>query len=143
MALDDPNKKMSKSGGPNNLIYLLDEPDVIVKRIKRAVTDTGTTVVFDPARPGLYNLLTIYLLLSKPGTTKEAVEQHFEGKGYGALKAELAELVLETLKPIQQKYHEISEDPTYIEDILRQGADRLRPIAARTLNEAKTAMGLG
>jgi tryptophanyl-tRNA synthetase len=143
MALDDPAKKMSKSGGPNNLIYLLDEPDVIVKRIKRAVTDAGTTVVFDPARPGLYNLLAIYLLLSKPGTTKEAVEQHFEGKGYGVLKAELAELVLETLKPIQQKYHEISEDPGYIEGILQQGADRLRPIAARTLNAAKTAMGLG
>jgi tryptophanyl-tRNA synthetase len=143
MALDDPTKKMSKSGGPNNLIYMLDEPDVIVKRIKRAVTDTGTTVVFDPERAGLYNLLTIYLLLSRPGTTKEEVEQHFEGKGYGALKAELAELVLETLRPIQQKYCEISEDPNYIEEILTKGADRVRPIAAKTINDVKAAMGLG
>lgn len=143
MALDDPNKKMSKSGGPNNLIYMLDDPDVIVKRIKRAVTDTGTTVVFDSQRPGLFNLLEIYLLLSKPGTTKEAVEEHFAGKGYGALKSELAELVVETLKPVQQKYHEISEDPNYIEEILKRGADRVRPIAARTLDDAKAAMGLG
>ncbi|MDB5078827.1 MAG: trpS [Chloroflexi bacterium] len=143
MALDDPTKKMSKSGGPNNLIYMLDDPDVIVKRIKRAVTDTGTTVVFDSQRPGLFNLLEIYLLLSKPGTTKEAVEEHFAGKGYGALKSELAELVVETLKPVQQKYHEISEDPNYIEEILKRGADRVRPIAARTLDDAKAAMGLG
>jgi tryptophanyl-tRNA synthetase len=143
MALDDPTKKMSKSGGPNNLIYMLDDPDVIVKRIKRAVTDTGTTVVFESQRPGLFNLLEIYLLLSKPGTTKEAVEEHFAGKGYGALKSELAELVVETLKPVQQKYHEISEDPNYIEEILKRGADRVRPIAARTLDDAKAAMGLG
>lgn len=143
MALDDPHKKMSKSGGPNNLIYLLDSPDVIVKRIKRAVTDTGTTVVFDPQRAGLYNLLEIYLLLSEPGTTKEQVEQHFEGKGYGALKSELAELVVETLKPIQQKYNEISEDPNYIEEVLKQGADRIRPIAEKTFWHAKAAMGLG
>lgn len=143
MALDDPTKKMSKSGGPNNLIYLLDAPDLIVKRIKRAVTDTGTTVVFDPQRPGLYNLLEIYLLLSKPGTTKEEIEQHFEGKGYGALKGELAELVVETLKPIQQKYNEMSEDPNYIEEILKKGADKVRPIAVKTLADAKAAMGLG
>lgn len=143
MALDDPAKKMSKSGGPNNLIYMLDEPDLIVKRIKRAVTDAGTTVVFDPARPGLYNLLAMYLLLSAPGTTKEAVEQYFEGKGYGALKGELAELVVATLQPIQQKYRQISEDPSYIEEILKQGADRVRPLATRTLEAAKTAMGLG
>ncbi len=143
MALDDPTKKMSKSGGPNNLIELLDPPDLIVKRLKRAVTDTGTTVVFDPERAGLFNLLTIYLLLSPPGTTREEVEQHFEGKGYGALKSELAELTVETLRPIQQKYRELSEDPNYIEEILKDGADRIRPTAAKTLSEAKAALGLG
>lgn len=143
MALDEPTKKMSKSGGPNNLIELLDPPDVITKRIKRAVTDTGTTVVFDPERAGLYNLLTIYLLLSKPGTTKAQVEQHFEGKGYGALKAELAELAVETLRPIQQKYHEISADPQYIEEVLKDGADRVRPLAVKTFSEVKAAMGIG
>ncbi len=143
MALDEPKKKMSKSGGPNNLIELLDPPDLIVKRIKRAVTDTGTTVQFDPARPGLFNLLTIYLLLSEPGTTHLQVEQHFEGKGYGALKSELAELTVETLRPIQQKYKELSEDPQYIETILKDGADRVRPIAVKTLSDAKAAMGLG
>lgn len=143
MALDNPLKKMSKSGGPNNLIYLLDDPDVITKRIKRAVTDTGTTVEFDPERPGLYNLLTIYLLLSAPGTTHQQVVKHFEGKGYGALKSELAELVVETLRPIQQKFNELSADPQYIETILKEGAARIRPIADKTLDAAKAAMGLG
>lgn len=143
MALDDPTKKMSKSGGPNNLIELLDDPDVIVKRIKRATTDSGSTVVFDEERAGLFNLLTIYLLLSKPGTTKQEVEAHFAGKGYGALKSELAELVVEALRPIQQKYRELSADPQYIEEILRDGADRARPIAAKTVADVKAAMGLG
>jgi tryptophanyl-tRNA synthetase len=143
MALDNPLKKMSKSGGPNNLIYLLDTPDVITKRIKRAVTDTGTTVIFDPERHGLYNLLSMYLLLSPSGTTPQDIEKHFEGKGYGALKSELAELLVETLRPIQQKYTELSADPQYIEAILKDGADRIRPIAVKTLTEAKAALGLG
>lgn len=143
MALDDPTKKMSKSGGPNNLIELLDSPDVIVKRIKRSTTDSGSTVVFDESRPGLFNLLTIYLLLSKPGTTRQEVEQHFEGKGYGALKGELAELVVEALRPIQQKYQELSADPNYIEEILKDGADRVRPLAAKTVADVKAALGIG
>ncbi len=142
MALDDPSKKMSKSGSPNNLVELLDPPDVIVKRIKRAVTDTGTTVEFDPQRPGLNNLLTIYLLLSSPGTTKEVVEEHFQGKGYGALKQELADLMVETLRPVQQRYQQLSADPAYIEDILQDGANRIRPMATRTLQAVKQAMGL-
>ncbi|HEX2914755.1 MAG TPA: tryptophan--tRNA ligase [Chloroflexia bacterium] len=141
MALDDPTRKMSKSGGPNNLIQLLDPPDVIVKRIKRATTDSGTTVVFDPQREGLYNLLTMYLLLSEPGTTKEQVEEHFAGKGYGALKSELAELLVDTLKPIQQRYQELSEDPSFILEILKEGADRVRPMAEKTLADVKQAMG--
>ena len=143
MALDDPTKKMSKSGGPNNLIELLDPPDLIVKRFKRAVTDTGSTVEFDPARPGLYNLLTMYLLLSPSGTSREQVVEHFAGKGYGALKGELAELVVETLRPIQAEYTRLSSDPAYIEEILKDGADRARPMAAKTVSEAKAAMGLG
>ena len=143
MALDDPTKKMSKSGGPNNLIEMLDPADVIVKRIKRAVTDTGATVEFDQARPGLYNLLTIYQLLSKPGTTREEITQHFEGKGYGALKGELAELTVESMRPIQEKYQQLSNDPAYIEEILKEGADRIRPIAAQTVADVKAAMGLG
>jgi tryptophanyl-tRNA synthetase len=143
MGLDDPTKKMSKSGGPNSVIEMLDAPDVIVRRIKRATTDSGTDVVFDESRPGLFNLLTIYLLLSPVGTTRADVEKHFEGKGYGALKSELAELTVEALRPIQQRYREISEDPNYIEEILRDGADRIRPIAAKTVNDVKAAMGLG
>ncbi len=143
MGLDDATKKMSKSGGPNNAILLLDPPDLIRSRIMKATTDSGRDVRFDPERPGLVNLLTIYQLFSPPGTTREQIEDHFAGQGYGALKKELAELVVEGLRPLQEKYAELSRDPQYIEDLLIAGADRVRPVAAKTLDAAKAAMGLG
>jgi tryptophanyl-tRNA synthetase len=143
MALDEPTKKMSKSGGPANAIYLLDMPDVIKSRIMKATTDSGRDVKFDPERPGLFNLLTIYQLFSPTGTTREQIEQHFEGQGYGALKKQLVEVVVEGLRPLQQKYDELSRDPQYVEQILKDGADRVRPLAAQTYQAAKEAMGLG
>ncbi len=143
MALDEPTKKMSKSGGPNNAILLLDPPEVIKSRIMKATTDSGRDVVFDPERPGLYNLLTIYQLLSPVGTTREQIEQHFAGQGYGSLKKELVELVNSSLQPLREKFNQLSEDPGYIEQILKEGADRIRPIAEKTYKEAKEAMGLG
>lgn len=143
MALDEPTKKMSKSGGPANAIYLLDTPDVIKSRIMKATTDSGRTVVFDEERPGVYNLLTIYQLFQPSPMSKQEIEAHFEGQGYGALKKELVELVVEGLRPIHEKFDQLSADPQYIEDILRQGADKMRPVAAKTLTEAMAAMGLG
>src|SRR5690348_12474186 len=90
MSLQDPTKKMSKSD-PTGCVFLLDPPDTIRQRVKRAVTDSGRDVRFDESRPGLMNLLTMYQLFS--GQSREAIEQHFEGQGYGALKNELAEVV--------------------------------------------------
>jgi tryptophanyl-tRNA synthetase len=143
MALDEPTKKMSKSGSPANAIWLLDSPDIIRSRIMKATTDSGRDVVFDERRPGLYNLLTIYQLFAPGNLDQQEIEEHFAGKGYGALKKELAEVVVEGLRPIQDKFAQLSADPAYIEDILKKGAAKVRPIAAKTLADAYAAMGLG
>lgn len=142
MGLDDPTKKMSKSNGsPFHSIGLLDEPDAIRKKLARAVTDSLREIRFDPTRPGIYNLLTIYQILS--GETKEGIERRFEGKGYAEFKRELADRIIESLRPLQQRYRELSQDPRLIENILREGAARVEPIAHRTLKEVKEKLGLG
>jgi len=143
MALDEPTKKMSKSGSPTNAILLLDPPEVIKSRIMKATTDSGREIRFDPARAGLYNLLTIYQLFSPTGTTHAQIEEHFDGQGYGALKKELVEVVGEGLRPIREKFEQLSADPDYIEQVLKAGADRVRPMAEKTYQAAKEAMGLG
>ncbi|HEU0167172.1 MAG TPA: tryptophan--tRNA ligase [Chloroflexota bacterium] len=140
MSLQDPLKKMSKSDPPG-CVFLLDPPEVVANKVKRAVTDSGRDVHFDAQRPGLRNLLTIYQLLA--GSTREQVEDHFDGQGYGKLKQELAELVVESLRPIREGYARLSEDPAYMEDLLDRGADRVRPIAHATMTAASQAMGLG
>lgn len=140
MALDNPDKKMSKSE-PLGAISLLDAPNVIKKKYARATTDSERTVVFDPARKGLFNLLTIYQLLS--GKDETAIADHFADKGYKELKAELTELTVAALVPIQQRYHELVADTGYLDTVLRDSADRVRPRANATLQRAKDAMGLG
>jgi tryptophanyl-tRNA synthetase len=142
MGLDDPTRKMSKSeSAPNHAISLLDTPDVIRKKIARATTDSQTTVVFDPARPGIYNLLTIYQTLT--GEKKNNIETQFEGKGYGDFKKALAEVVVESLKPLQERYKALTADPTHIDSILKAGAEKARPLAAKTLAEVQQRVGLG
>jgi tryptophanyl-tRNA synthetase len=142
MGLDDPTKKMSKSeSAPNHAISLLDAPDVIRKKIARATTDSQTTVVFDPARPGIYNLLTIYQTLT--GENKKDIETQFEGKGYGDFKKALAEVVIESLRPLQERYKALTADPTHIDSILKAGAEKARPMAQRTLAEVHERIGLG
>ncbi|MDE3077548.1 MAG: tryptophan--tRNA ligase, partial [Chloroflexota bacterium] len=116
---------------------------VIRGRIMKATTDSGRDVRFDAHRPGLFNLLTMYQLFSPPDTTREQIEDHFAGQGYGAVKKELAELVIEGLRPLQTRYAQLSEDASHMERLLAEAADRIRPVAARKLDEAKAAMGLG
>lgn len=140
MSLQDPTKKMSKSD-PAGCVFLLDPPDTIRQRIKRAVTDSGREVRFDDARPGLLNLLTIHQLFS--GQSQKQIEEHFAGQGYGAVKTEVAELAVEGLRPLQEKFAELSRDPSYIEGILKDSADRIRPVAQQTMAAASRAMGLG
>ncbi len=142
MSLEDPTKKMSKSDpSPHSRINLLDDARTIKKKIARATTDSLRLVAFDPARPGITNLLGIYQLLT--GQTQQAIEDEFAGKGYGDFKAALTERLVETLAPIQQRYNELINDMGELERILKQGADQVRPQAEATVQSAKKAIGLG
>lgn len=142
MSLDDPTKKMSKSdANPSSRINLLDDPKTIKQKIARATTDSQRLVTFDPERPGITNLLTIYQLLT--GQSQQEIEAEFAGKGYGDFKAALTEQLVQALTPIQQRYHEYINDIASLESILKQGADEVRPIAAATLRHVKEVIGLG
>ena len=140
MGLDDPTRKMSKSiEGQHHSIGLLDDPKKVRKTIMRAVTDSQTEIVFDAQRPGVFNLLTIYQTLS--GQSREEIEAQFAGKGYGDLKGAVADQVLAALEPIQARYREVTEDPTYIDGLLEQSAAKLRPIVDGTMDRVRRAMG--
>jgi tryptophanyl-tRNA synthetase len=142
MGLDDPTKKMSKSEeGPNHAIALLDPPDVIRKKIMRATTDSQTTVVFDENRLGIYNLLTIYQIFTDE--EQKAIEAKFDGKGYGDFKKALAEVVVEGLRPLQERYHKIISEPGYLDSVLKEGAAKAQPLAQKTLTKVHQAVGLG
>ncbi len=139
MGLDDPKVKMSKSHkGANHAIFLLDEPDIIVKKIKKAATDSIGVIAFDEKREGIFNLLNIYMLLSDE--SPENIEERFKNKGYGDFKKELAEVVIQALKPIQEKYKEISDDE--VKAVLNCGVEKARPLARATYQKAKELMGL-
>jgi tryptophanyl-tRNA synthetase len=140
--LDDPTKKMSKSEAvAGHAINLLDSPDDIRAKIMRATTDSRREVRFDESRPGIFNLLTIYHLFS--GQSQKEIEAQFEGKGYNDLKKALAEVVIEGLRPLQERYKELTADPTRIDSILADSAARARPTAEKVLAEAKKRVGLG
>jgi tryptophanyl-tRNA synthetase len=142
MALDNPTQKMSKSDpNPNSRINLLDDPKTIKQKINRATTDSLRLATFDPERPGITNLLTIYQALT--GQSQQEIEEAFAGKGYGDFKAVLIEQLVETLRPIQQRYHELINDLPTLEGILKQGADDIRPIAQSTIQHMKRVIGLG
>ncbi|MBI4302750.1 MAG: tryptophan--tRNA ligase [Chloroflexi bacterium] len=142
MGLDDPTKKMSKSeANPGHAINLLDSPDDIRSKIMRATTDSLREIRFDEARPGVTNLLTIYETFTK--TDRAEIETHFQGKGYADLKRELAEVVIEGLRPLQTRYRELTADPKHIDSLLAEGAARIRPTAAKTLALVKEKVGLG
>ena len=142
MGLDDPTKKMSKSEDKaNHAINLLDPPRLILKKVKRATTDSLRDIRFDPERPGVYNLLNIYRAFT--GQNQADIESHFSGKGYGDLKKELAEVIIEGLKPIQARYAELTADPAQLDAMLAQNADKIRPIAERTLKRVQEKVGLG
>ncbi|GAA6916757.1 tryptophan--tRNA ligase [Helicobacter pylori] len=139
MGLDDPKVKMSKSHqGANHAIFLLDEPDIIVRKIKKAATDSTGVIAFDEKREGVFNLLNIYMLLSNE--SPENIEERFKNKGYGDFKKELAEVVIQALKPIQERYKEISDDE--VKAVLNGGAKKAKPLAQATYQKAKELMGL-
>ncbi|MFS0644560.1 tryptophan--tRNA ligase [Siminovitchia sp. 179-K 8D1 HS] len=142
MSLQEPTKKMSKSD-PNRkaFITLLDEPKQIEKKIKSAVTDSDGIVKFDrETKPGVSNLLSIYSILAN--RTIEELELQYEGKGYGEFKADLAEVVIQALAPIQERYRNLV-DSQELDDILDEGAEKARTKANRMLKKMENAMGLG
>ncbi|MFC1967571.1 tryptophan--tRNA ligase [Chloroflexota bacterium] len=142
MGLDDPTKKMSKSeDNTGHAIDLLDPPDKIRAKIMRATTDSLREIRFDVKRPGIFNLLTIYQLFT--GEKKETIEAKFEGKGYGDFKKALAEVVVEGLRPLQERYHKLADEPGRIDAILKEGADKARPMAEKTLALVKSRIGIG
>lgn len=142
MGLDDPTKKMSKSSGdkPNHLIALIDTPEAIVKKFKKATTDSEGIIAFDKNRAGVYNLLTIYQCFTKQ--TQEKIEAEFTGQGYGKLKERVAEVVVESLRPIRESYEKLINEKDYLHSVLQEGESRARKIATATYKEAKEKMGL-
>jgi tryptophanyl-tRNA synthetase len=131
--LQDPAIKMSKSAStPKGLVNLLDDPKASAKKVKSAVTDADTVIRFDEEhKPGVSNLLRIHSAIS--GQSIEQLEAHFEGKMYGALKTELADLLVEWVTPIQRRTREYLDDPAALDALLAQGAEKARAVAAETL----------
>ncbi len=142
MGLDNPENKMSKSASSeNNFISLLDTPKTIQKKMKKAVTDSDSTIIFDQKnKPAVTNLLTIFQSITEQ-SSKE-VEAHFAGKGYGDLKTEIADAIITFLKPIQEKYNTLINDPVQLQKILQKGNSHANEIANKTLQEVKRAIGL-
>ncbi len=139
LSLADATKKMSKSDHDlNGSIFLLDDADAIARKFKKAVTDSGSEIKFNETRPAINNLLTIYRLLTNK--TAEECENDFAGKGYGHFKSTLAEVVIEFLKPFQEKVKEF--DDAQLEKILKSGAEKARSIAGETLRQVYERMGI-
>jgi len=141
MSLQNPNKKMSKTDGPDTYIGLFDEPDEIKKKLMKAVTDTGKIIKYDlKKKPGVSNLLTIYSLLS--GKTINDLEKKFKGKGYADLKKSLTEVTINYLEPFRKKKKELLSREIYIQEILSRGAKRANSIAQSTMQDVRKKMGL-
>ena len=142
MSLQEPTKKMSKSDSNiNNIVSLLDDPKVIEKKFKKAMTDSDTEIRYDEKnKPGVSNLLTIYSAFT--GKPMDEIERHFADKMYGHLKIECAEAVIEGLRPIQNKYTELMADKAMLETILAQGAENAQRRARRTMGKVYKKIGL-
>ena len=142
MSLTTPENKMSKSDkDPGGCIYIMESPDDIMRCFKRAVTDseTGHCVYCSPDKPGVTNLMQIYSVCT--GKTMAQIEAEFDGKGYGAFKPAVGEAVVETLRPIREEAERLMKDKAYLEDILRDGAERAAHTANRTLRKVYKKIG--
>jgi tryptophanyl-tRNA synthetase len=142
MDLQFPDRKMSTTGGSEQgTVLVLDEPDVVVKKIRSAVTDSGSEVVRGRDKPGISNLIEI--LAAVRGTTPDDVEREWDGSGYGAFKQAVADAVVDYLAPARERYQELRADEGQLEAVLAAGADKARAIASETLIDVRRAMGVG
>ena len=140
MSLQDPAKKMSKSDeNINGSIYLMDDPDTVIRKFKRAVTDSLGTIRYSEEQPGISNLIDIYGACT--GKKPEEVEKEFDGKGYGDFKMAVGEAVVSVLKPLQDKYAELSKQKDYIDGIIRENAMKASAVANKTLRKVQKKVG--
>lgn len=140
MSLQDPTKKMSKSDeNANGFITVLDDPDTIMRKFKRAVTDSEACVRFAEGKDGVNNLMGIYSSIT--GRSMEEIEREFDGKGYGDFKPTVAEAVIEELRPIQERYRNLIADKAYLEQCYRENAPKAQAIARRTLSKVMKKIG--
>ena len=140
--LQEPDRKMSTTGGTEQgTVYVLDDPDTILKKFKRAVTDSGTDVVRAPDKPGISNLVEI--LAAVRGTAPEEVESDFADSRYGDFKQAVGEAVVAYLAPVRERYEEIRPDEARLEEVLAAGAEKARAIASQTLGDVRERMGVG
>lgn len=141
MSLADPMKKMSKSDdNVNSYVLLLDDKDTVIRKFKKAVTDSGSEVVYSEDKPGIANLMRIYK--SVTGKDFPEIEKEFDGRGYGDFKIAVGEAVAKELAPIQERYAEIVQDKVYLESCIRENAEKAGYYAGRTLNKFKKKLGL-
>lgn len=141
MSLQDPAKKMSKSDeNVNGSIYLMDDPDTIVRKCKRAVTDSDSEVRYCAEKPGVSNLLEIYSTCS--GKSMEEAEKEFSGVGYGDFKMAVAEAVVSVLKPMQDEYERLTKEKDYIDGIIKENDEKAAYFANKTLRKVKKKLGL-
>lgn len=141
MSLQEPARKMSKSDPEDTYIAILDDPKVIERKIKRAVTDSDASVRFDPEnKPGVSNLMSILCALN--GRAMAQIEQDFEGQGYGAFKAAVADTIIEAFSPIQAEYKRLMDDKAFLQQVMSEGAARAGRIANRTLRKVRKKVGL-
>jgi tryptophanyl-tRNA synthetase len=140
MDLQEPQRKMSTTGGtPQGTLKLLDDPDVLRKKVKSAVTDSGREVRHAADKPGVSNLIEIMAMAT--GEPIDAIEARYDGQGYGPFKADVAEVVVDLITPIQQRYHELRADPAELERLLARGAEKAREASAPTLTAMYDRMG--
>lgn len=141
MSLQDPLSKMSKSDpDPNAAVSVIEDADSIMRKFKRAVTDSGNEIVFREDKPGISNLLSIYSEMT--GKTIKEAELEFEGKGYGDFKKAVGESVVEKLRPVKEEYDHIIKDKAYILETAKKGAEKARYIASRTIKKVYKKLGL-
>ena len=140
MSLAEPTKKMSKSDeNPNAVVYILDDRDTIIRKFKRAVTDSGAEVRFSEEKPGVSNLMTIYSCFT--GKSMEEIEREFEGRGYGDFKLAVGEVTADALAPVQARYNELLADKALLEAQMKRGAEEASWYARRTLAKVQKKLG--
>ena len=140
MSLQDPSKKMSKSDeNPNGSIYLMDDPDTIMRKFKRAVTDSEGQILYRDEQPGIKNLINIYCACT--GKAPDEVVREFDGKGYAEFKPAVGEAVVAVLKPLQDRVAELSKDKAYIDSVIKNNAEKAQYFANKTLRKVQKKIG--